>query len=75
MMIGLHFSSQQLGIDEVNFWQPRELIRNVVMSVANMSIFPMEDILGLREEARMNRPYSPAATDSGNFLQSNSQRF
>jgi len=22
MMIGLHSSSQQLGMDEVNFWQP-----------------------------------------------------
>jgi len=57
-MIGLRCSSQQPGIDEVNFWQTREFIRHAMMSVANMAIFPMEDILGLGEKARMNRPGS-----------------
>jgi len=33
-----------------------ELIRLVMMSVANVTIFPMQDILGLGEEARMNQP-------------------
>jgi len=33
-----------------------ELIRLAMMSVANTAIFPMQDILGLGEEARMNRP-------------------
>jgi 4-alpha-glucanotransferase len=40
-----------------------ELIRLVMMSIANMAIFPMQDILGLGEEARMNRP----ATVEGNW--------
>jgi 4-alpha-glucanotransferase len=40
-----------------------ELIRLAMMSVANMVIFPMQDILGLGEEARMNRP----ATKEGNW--------
>ena len=40
-----------------------ELIRLAMMSVANMVIFPMQDILGLGEEARMNRP----ATSQGNW--------
>jgi 4-alpha-glucanotransferase len=40
-----------------------ELVRLVMMSVANTAIFPMQDILGLGEEARMNRP----ATRDGNW--------
>jgi len=40
-----------------------ELIRLAMMSVANMVIFPMQDILGLGEEARMNRP----STIKGNW--------
>ena len=40
-----------------------ELIRLAMMSVANMVIFPMQDILGLGEEARINRP----ATTEGNW--------
>jgi 4-alpha-glucanotransferase len=40
-----------------------ELVRLVMMSVANTVIFPMQDILGLGEEARMNRP----ATLEGNW--------
>jgi len=40
-----------------------ELIRLVTMSVADTVIFPMQDILGLGEEARMNRP----ATLEGNW--------
>jgi 4-alpha-glucanotransferase len=37
----------------------RELIRLAMMSVANIVIIPMQDVLGLREEARMNRPATP----------------
>jgi 4-alpha-glucanotransferase len=33
-----------------------EMVRLAMMSVANTAIFPMQDILGLGEEARMNRP-------------------
>jgi 4-alpha-glucanotransferase len=40
-----------------------ELIRIAMMSVANTAIFPMQDVLGLGEEARMNRP----ATTVGNW--------
>jgi len=40
-----------------------ELIRLTMMSVADTVIFPMQDILGLGEEARMNRP----ATSKGNW--------
>jgi 4-alpha-glucanotransferase len=33
-----------------------EFIRLLMMSVANLVIFPMQDLLGLDENARMNRP-------------------
>jgi 4-alpha-glucanotransferase len=42
---------------------PWELIRLAMMSVANTVIFPMQDLLGLGEEARMTLP---ASTD-GNW--------
>ena len=42
---------------------PHELIRLVMMSVANTVIFPMQDILGLGAEARMNHP----STREGNW--------
>jgi 4-alpha-glucanotransferase len=35
---------------------PREMIRMVMMSVANTAIIPMQDLLGLGVEARMNDP-------------------
>ncbi|MFH1625600.1 MAG: 4-alpha-glucanotransferase [Pseudomonadota bacterium] len=41
-----------------------EFIRLAMMSVADTVIIPMQDILGLDEEARMNRP----ATTQGNWL-------
>jgi len=40
-----------------------EFIRLAMMSVANASIVPIQDVLGLGEEARMNRP----ATMGGNW--------
>jgi 4-alpha-glucanotransferase len=42
---------------------PWELIRLAMMSVANLAIIPMQDILGLGDEARMNLP----ATGEGNW--------
>jgi 4-alpha-glucanotransferase len=42
---------------------PWELIRLAMGSKANLAIIPMQDILGLDEEARMNRP----ATGDGNW--------
>jgi 4-alpha-glucanotransferase len=41
-----------------------EIIRLLMMSVANWAVFPMQDILGLGQDARMNRP----ATASGNWV-------
>jgi 4-alpha-glucanotransferase len=41
----------------------RELIRLAMMSVADTTILPMQDLLGLGEWARMNRP----ARDNGNW--------
>ena len=43
---------------------PWELIRIAMDSVAETAIIPMQDILGLGEEARMNRP----ALSNGNWL-------
>ncbi len=40
-----------------------KLIRLAMMSVAETAIFPMQDVLGLGQEARMNRP----ATIAGNW--------
>lgn len=40
------------------------MIRLAMMSVANLAIIPLQDILGLGEEARMNTP----ATANGNWL-------
>jgi 4-alpha-glucanotransferase len=45
--IGRELTSEQL---------PKELIRLLMMSIANTVILPMPDLLGLGEEARMNRP-------------------
>jgi 4-alpha-glucanotransferase len=42
---------------------PREFVRIIMMSVADMAIFPMQDILGLGDDARLNRP----ATTRGNW--------
>jgi 4-alpha-glucanotransferase len=41
----------------------REMVRLAMMSVARMAVFPMQDVLGLGEEARMNLP----ASDHGNW--------
>ncbi len=49
-----HYIGRDVPADEINW----ELIRIVMMSAANTVIFPMQDILGLGEQARMNRPSS-----------------
>ena len=54
-----HYLGREVPADRIHL----ELIRLAMMSVANMVIVPMQDILGLREEARMNRP----ATSQGNW--------
>jgi 4-alpha-glucanotransferase len=58
-----HRLFQYLGreVDESNVhW---ELIRLLMRSAANMVVIPMQDVLGLNEEARMNLP----ATGHGNW--------
>lgn len=40
-----------------------DLIRLALMSVADLAVFPLQDLLGLGSEARMNRP----GTGSGNW--------
>ena len=42
---------------------PKELTRLLMMSIANTVILPLPDLLGLGEEARMNRP----STAKGNW--------
>jgi 4-alpha-glucanotransferase len=43
-----------IGAEQATFhWA---MIRETMKSVANLSIFPMQDILGLNKEARMNVP-------------------
>lgn len=46
------YLGRDVTVDELHW----ELIRLVMMSVAGMAIFPMQDILGLGNEARMNFP-------------------
>jgi 4-alpha-glucanotransferase len=53
------YLGRQLNVERI----PWELIRLLMMSVARLVIFPMQDILGLGEEARMNLP----ATQQGNW--------
>lgn len=55
-----HYLGREITEQDVHW----ELVRLAMMSVANTAIFPMQDILGLGEEARMNRP----ATKEGNWL-------
>jgi 4-alpha-glucanotransferase len=49
------YLGREVSVEEV----PWALIRLAMMSVANMVIVPMQDILALGEEARMNRPSVP----------------
>ena len=52
-----------LGREVFSEGLPAELIRLGMMSVANTIVIPAQDVLGLGEEARMNRP----STLSGNW--------
>jgi 4-alpha-glucanotransferase len=53
------YLGREVSIEEIHW----EIIRLAMMSVANTVIIPMQDVLGLGEEARMNRP----ATRKGNW--------
>jgi 4-alpha-glucanotransferase len=54
------YLGREVSVEEIHW----VLIRLAMMSVANTVIFPMQDILGLDAEARMNCPSSP----EGNWL-------
>ena len=49
------YLGREVPAEEINW----ELIRIVMMSVANMAILPMQDVLGLGEKDRMNLPSTP----------------
>ncbi|MFQ5717454.1 MAG: 4-alpha-glucanotransferase, partial [Nitrospinales bacterium] len=53
------YLGRKLSAQEISW----ELVRLAMMSVANTAILPAQDILGLGEEARLNRP----ATTTGNW--------
>lgn len=53
------YLGRKLSAQEISW----ELVRLAMMSVADTAILPAQDILGLGEEARMNRP----ATTTGNW--------
>lgn len=55
-----NYLGREITAEEVSW----ELIRLAMMSVANTAILPMQDILGLGREARMNLP----STTEGNWL-------
>ncbi len=46
------YLGREVSVEEIHW----EIIRLAMMSVADTAIFPMQDILGLGEETRMNRP-------------------
>ncbi|RJP20384.1 MAG: 4-alpha-glucanotransferase [Candidatus Abyssobacteria bacterium SURF_5] len=53
------YLGREVAADQIHW----DLIRLLMMSVASLVIFPMQDILGLGEDARMNLP----ATRKGNW--------
>jgi 4-alpha-glucanotransferase len=55
----LRYIGRRVSADEIHW----ELVRLAMMSAASLAIFPMQDLLGLNEGARMNRP----ATREGNW--------
>jgi 4-alpha-glucanotransferase len=55
--------SMYLGREVTAAQLPREMIRLAMMSAADTVILPLQDLLGLGEEARMNRP----STTEGNW--------
>jgi 4-alpha-glucanotransferase len=46
------YLGREIPADQIHW----EMIRLAMMSVANVAIIPVQDLLGLGEEARMNRP-------------------
>ncbi|HNX91099.1 MAG TPA: 4-alpha-glucanotransferase [Candidatus Omnitrophota bacterium] len=52
----LDYTDKKLAIKGLNW----DIIRLAEMSVADTAIIPMQDIIGLGQEARMNQPSTPA---------------
>ncbi|HEY1696998.1 MAG TPA: 4-alpha-glucanotransferase [Polyangiaceae bacterium] len=46
-----------------------DMIRTALASVARLALFPMQDLLGLGSEARMNRPGKPSGNWSWRFAE------
>ena len=55
----LRYIGRRVSVNEIHW----ELIRLAMLSVAELVIIPLQDVLGLGKEARMNRP----ATAKGNW--------
>jgi len=49
------YIGREISIDEF----PREIVRLAMMSIADTVVIPFQDVLGLGEETRMNRPAIP----------------
>ncbi len=58
-----HRLNQYLGREISYDTVPLDLMRLAFMSVANLAIIPIQDLLGLDEQARMNKP----STNRGNW--------
>jgi 4-alpha-glucanotransferase len=54
------YLGREVSVNEI----PWEMIRLAMMSVADLAIIPLQDLLGLGESARMNRP----ASQEGNWV-------
>lgn len=50
-----YYLGKKVDADDVSW----ELIRLAMMSVADMAVFPLQDVLSLGEEARLNKPSQP----------------
>jgi len=59
------FALRYLNTDgaEINW----DFIRAAVASVADTAVFPLQDVLGLGSEARMNLPSGRRTTGAGGF--------
>jgi 4-alpha-glucanotransferase len=55
----MRYTGREIGADEIHL----ELIRMALRSVADMAIIPIQDVLGLGSDAKMNRP----GTADGNW--------
>ncbi|MDD5438763.1 MAG: 4-alpha-glucanotransferase [Candidatus Omnitrophica bacterium] len=59
------YFGRELTADQINW----DLIRLALMSVADLTVFPLQDIIGLGIEGRMNTPSVPTGNWSWRFKQ------